>query len=366
MSKTNTDTLAGVLANDLNKQFKDNDKVAFFLDDAKGSPTDVVDFVSTGSSILDLIISNRKNGGLPYGKIVEFQGLEASGKSLICSHVIAEVQKQDGIGIYIDTESAASQEFLTAIGVDNSQMLYLSFDTVEDIFSSIEALVTRIRSSDRDRKVVIVVDSISAASSKVEMEADFDQAGWATAKAIIISKAMRKLTQMIAKQKICLIFTSQLRINLGVSFGDKYITSGGKALGFHASVIVRLTKSLKIKNPKGDIIGIQAKAKIHKNRIGPPLRETTILIYFDRGIDDINGWLQFLKIRKLVKSGGSWYTITHPTTKEDIKFQAKDWENKLKDPVLKSHVYDIICDDLILTYKKREDRNLDNINVVDE
>jgi hypothetical protein len=90
------------------------------------------------------------------------------------------------------------------------------------------------------------------------------------------------------------------------------------------------------------------------------------LIYFDRGIDDINGWLQFLKIRKLVKSGGSWYTITHPTTKEDIKFQAKDWENKLKDPVLKSHVYDIICDDLILTYKKREDRNLDNINVVDE
>ena len=119
-------------------------------------------------------------------------------------------------------------------------MLYLHLETVEDIFEAIDEIVTKVRESDKDRLVTILVDSLAAASTKVEMEADFEKDGWATAKAIIISKAMRKITQMIGRQNIALVFTIQLRQKLGDMFGDPSTTRGGKALPFHASTRIRL------------------------------------------------------------------------------------------------------------------------------
>ena len=126
------DDLAASLANDLNKQTKGTN-VAFFLDGSGEAPTDVKEFISTGSSMLDLAIANRPNGGVAVGKITELNGLEGSGKSLIGSHLLASTQKKDGIAVYIDTESAVSQEFLRAIGVDTSKMLYVHLETVEEI-----------------------------------------------------------------------------------------------------------------------------------------------------------------------------------------------------------------------------------------
>jgi recombination protein RecA len=126
------------------------------------------------------------------------------------------------VAVYVDTETSVSKQFLEAIGVDVSNMLYLHLETVEDIFSAIEEIVTKVRESDKDRLVTILVDSLAAATTKVELEADFDKDGWATAKAIIISKALRKITQMIGRQKIALVFTNQLRQKLGVSFGDPW------------------------------------------------------------------------------------------------------------------------------------------------
>ena len=231
------DELAGIIADELNKQFK-HQQVAYFLEE-DNNPTDVTDFISTGSTMLDLAISNRPNGGIGVGKITELNGLEGSGKSLIGSHLLASTQKKDGIAVYIDTESAVSQEFLRAIGVDTKSMLYVHLETVEEIFDTIETIVTKIRESNKDKLVTILVDSLAAASTKVEMDADFDKDGWATAKAIIISKAMRKITQMIARQKVALVFTNQLRQKLGVMFGDPWTTSGVKALPFHSSTRVR-------------------------------------------------------------------------------------------------------------------------------
>ena len=220
------DVLADTLADSLNKKFKDT-KVAYFLDGSDSTPTDIKEFVSTGSSMLDLAISNRPNGGIAVGRITEINGLESSGKSLLGAHILAETQKKGGIAVYIDTETSVSQEFLEVIGVDFSKMLYLHLETVEDIFEAIDEIVTKVRESDKDRLVTILVDSLAAASTKVEMEADFEKDGWATAKAIIISKAMRKITQMIGRQKIALVFTNQLRQKLGVMFGDPLTTSGG-------------------------------------------------------------------------------------------------------------------------------------------
>ena len=323
------DVLAGVLADTLNKQFKDM-KVAYFLDGTDTTPTDIKDFVSTGSTMLDLAISNKPNGGVAVGRITELNGLESSGKSLLGAHILAETQKKGGVAVYIDTETSVSTEFLGAIGVNVDSMLYLHLETIEDIFSAIEEIVAKVRESDKDRLVTILVDSLAAATTKVELEADFDKDGWATAKAIIISKAMRKITQMIGRQKIALVFTNQLRQKLGVMFGDPWTTSGGKALPFHASTRIRLKNVGQIKDAKKNTIGIKMRAQVIKNRLGPPMRHADFELYFETGIDNEGSWLHVMKDHKLVKQAGAWYTMKNHEDKE-IKFQSKDWSDYLKD-----------------------------------
>jgi len=358
------DELAHVLADSLNKQFKDT-KVAYFLDGSNATPTDIKEFISTGSSVLDLAIANRPNGGVAVGRITEINGLESSGKSLIGTHILSETQKRGGVAVYIDTETSVSREWLEAIGVDVSKLLYLHVETVEDIFECIESIIVKIRESDRDRLVSILVDSLAGASTKVEMEADFEKDGWATSKAIIVSKAMRKITQMIGRERIALVFTNQLRQKLGVMFGDPWTTSGGKALPFHASTRIRLKNMGQIKvGAKNDVIGMKCRAQIIKNRLGPPLRHADFNLYFDSGIDDKGSWLQVLKDHKLLKIAGAWYTLEYKG--KDIKFQSKDFEKKLEEnDGLKEYLYDKICDVSILKYKSA-DLGIDDVVYTDE
>ena len=353
------DDLAAILAENLNKQFKDTDQVAFFLDSGAGTPTDIKDFISTGSTLLDLAIANKPNGGIAVGRITEINGLESSGKSLIGAHILAETQKKGGVAVYIDTETSVSQDFLKVIGVDVSSMLYLHLETVEDIFTAIEEIISKVRESDKDRLVTILVDSVAAASTKVEMEADFDKDGWATAKAIIISKAMRKITQMIGRQKVALVFTNQLRQKLGVMFGDPWTTSGGKALPFHASTRIRLKNKGQIKDAKKNVIGMTILAQVIKNRLGPPLRKAEFPLYFESGIDDVGSWLTVMKDYKLVKQAGAWYNLTDNLGNEH-KFQSKDFKQLLADvDGLKEHLYELICEKLILKY------NIDELGIDD-
>ena len=334
--KSVTDDLANAIADNLNNKFKDN-KVAYFLDGSDITPTDIKDFVSTGSSMLDLAISNRTNGGIAVGRITEINGLESSGK-------------QGGIAVYIDTETSVSVDFLGAIGVDVSKLLYLHFETVEDIFESIEDIITKVRESNKDKLVTILVDSLAATSTKIEIEADFGKDGYATSKAIIISKALRKITQLIGRQKVALVFTNQLRQKLGVMFGDPWTTSGGKALPFHASTRIRLKNLGQIKDSKKNTIGMKCRAQIIKNRLGPPLRHADYDMYFDSGIDNYGGWLGVMKEHKLVKQAGAWYTLTY--RKKDYKFQSKDFKELMEtNDGLRNHLYEKICEKAILEYK---------------
>jgi len=363
------DELAGIIADELNKQFK-HQQVAYFLEDGS-NPTDVTDFISTGSTMLDLAIANRPNGGVAVGKITELNGLEGSGKSLIGSHLLASTQKKDGIAVYIDTESAVSQEFLRAIGVDTKKMLYVHLETVEEIFDTIETIVTKIRESNKDKLVTILVDSLAAASTKQEMDTDFDKDGWATAKAIIISKAMRKITQMIARQKVALVFTNQLRQKLGVMFGDPWTTSGGKALPFHSSTRVRFKNAGQIKDKKNNTIGIKIKGQVIKNRLGPPMRMAEFPLYFDTGIADFDSWLTTMKEHKICKVGGSWYTLPQIDTEtgeviEEHKFQSKDFEELMNtNEELREYCYSRICEACILKYDSKE-LGIDDVKEVDE
>ncbi len=350
MAKREED-LASILADSLNKQTKDG-KIAYFLnDDGGNAPTNVKDWLSTGNALLDVAISNRPYGGLPVGRIAEITGLEQSGKSLLSAHLLAETQKKGGVAVLIDTETAVNREFLEAIGVDISKLLYVSVDTVEGIFEACETIIEKVRTGDKERLVTIVVDSVAAASTKKELEADYDKDGYATDKAIIISKAMRKITNMIGRQSICLVFTNQLRQKMNaMAFSDPWTTSGGKALAFHASVRLRLKSmgSLKV----GDkIVGIKVRAQVIKNRLGPPLRHADFNIMFDRGIDNYNSWLAVMKETKLVKQGGAWYEYTDTETGEIIKFQSKDFAELMKNEDLKDQIYRRICEATILQYK---------------
>ena len=355
------DDLAEILAGDLNKKFKGT-KVAYFLDGSDQTPTDVDDFISTGSDMLDLAISNRPNGGIAVGRITEINGLESSGKSLLGAHLLAETQKKGGVAVYIDTETSVSREFLRAIGVDLDSMLYVHTETVEDIFEIIESIVVKIRESNKDKLVTILVDSLAAASTKVEMEADYDKDGWATSKAIVISKAMRKITQMIGREKVALVFTNQLRQKLGVMFGDPWTTSGGKALPFHASTRIRLKNMGQLKDKKNNVLGMKVRAQIVKNRLGPPLRNADYTMYFDRGIDNYGNWLEKMKEHGICKVGGAWYTVNF--NGEDIKFQSKDFEDiLLKNDELKEYLYNEICEKVILKYQDKI--GIDDVEVDD-
>jgi recombination protein RecA len=344
------DDLASLLADSLNKQNKDG-KIAYFLDDdSSDAPTNVKDWLSTGNAMLDVAISNRPYGGLPVGRITEITGLEQSGKSLLSAHLLAEAQRKGGVAVLIDTETAVSREFLEAIGVDISKLLYVSVDTVEGIFEACETIIEQVRKGDKDRLVTIVVDSVAAASSKKEMEADYDKDGYATDKAIIISKAMRKITNMIGRQSIALVFTNQLRQKMNAMFGDPWTTSGGKALAFHSSVRLRLKNMGQLKSVDR-IVGIKVRCQVIKNRMGPPLRHADFDIFFDRGIDNYGGWISVMKDQKLVKQAGAWYTYTDIESGEEIKFQSKDFVSILKDEVLKDQIYRRICEATILQYK---------------
>ena len=360
---SNRDELAEVIALELNNQFKSH-QVAYFLDGVQEAPTDVTDWISTGSTILDLAISNKPHGGFAAGRIAEINGLESSGKSLIGAHALATTQRKDGLAVYIDTESSVSSEFLQAIGINTDSMLYVHLETVEDVFDTIETIVTKIRESNKDKLVTILVDSLAAASTKVEMDADFDKDGWATAKAIIISKALRKITNLIARQRVCLIFTNQLRQKLGVMFGDPWTTSGGKALPFHASTRIRLKNMGQIKDTKKNTIGIKIRAQVIKNRLGPPLRSAEFPLYFDKGIDDFGSWLEVLKIHNLVKQGGAWYTMNDHTGKE-LKFQSKDFQSLMADVDFREYTYNLICEKVILKYDSGK-LGIDDVSTSDE
>jgi recombination protein RecA len=365
------DDLASVLAENLNKKFKSsNYKVAYFLEGDSDSPSDVTEWISTGSTMLDLAIANRPNGGLPVGRIIEITGLEASGKSLLAAHALADTQRKGGLAVYIDTENAISREFLEAIGINLKDMLYVPLETIEDIFDAIDSIVESVRKGSKDRLVTIVVDSVAGASTKQEMAADYDKDGWATSKAIILSKAMRKITNFVGRSRICLIFTNQLRTRLGVTFGDQWTTSGGKAIAFHSSVRLRLKSVGQIKmkvDGRDEILGITTRAQVVKNRMGPPLRSVDYDIYFDSGIDDYGSWLTMLKEYNLVTQAGAWYTYTDTETGEMIKFQSKDFQSKLMDdPAMRDQVYKAICDKYILTYKAGEDFGIDDIKIETE
>lgn len=288
-----------------------------------------------------------------------------SGKTLLSMHALAETQKKGGMAVFIDTESSLDKNFVQAIGVDLNKLLYINCDHVEEIFDHIEMIVQKVRKSNKDKLVTIVVDSVAAASTRTEMEADHGKDGYATAKAIILSKALRKITQMIARQRICLIFTNQLRVKMNAMFGDPYTTSGGKALGFHASLRIRLQAIGQIKDSKKNTIGIKTRCKVTKNRMGPPMRSADFDIFFDRGLDNYGNWLDTLKENKIIAGSRTPYQYTKKDG-EVISIAKADFTDMMNsDEELKAELYKHLCDIHIMKYKDQSSCESDDIEYDD-
>lgn len=371
------DELATLITKNLSKTFKDQAQTVWYLDGPEDSPSDIHDWISTGSSLLDLAISNRPYGGVPAGRITEITGLEGSGKSLIAGHLLAETQKKGGVAVFIDTEAAVSRDFLTAIGVDLTKMMYLPIETIEDIFQAIENIINTVRNNEKSKLVTIVVDSLAGASTKVEMDADYDKDGYATTKAILLSKAMRKINNLIAKERVCLVFTNQLRAKMNaMAFADPWTTSGGRAVGFHSSVRIRLTNAgaLKKKDFGGVdvIVGNKVQAKVIKNRIGPPQRKASFEIFFDSGIDNYSGWVAVLKTYKFLTQAGAYnkYKLydADGNELEEVQFKTANLpELFVERSEVRDAMYKNLCDIMIMKYENNGQIKMDdNIEIAED
>jgi len=255
-----------------------------------------VDSISTGSIGLDAALGV---GGLPRGRIIEVFGPESSGKTTLTLHVIAEAQKKNGICAFIDAEHAMDPEYAKRLGVKTDELLISQPDTGEQALEIVESLV---RSGKMD---VVVIDSVAALTPKDEIEGDMG-AHHVGKQARLMSQALRKLTAIVARSKTIVIFINQIRMQIGVMFGNPETTPGGKALKFYTSVRLDIRRIAQIK--KGDeVMGGRVRVKVVKNKVAAPFRQTEFDLMYNEGISRQGEIIALGETMGLISKSGSSY-----------------------------------------------------------
>lgn len=255
-----------------------------------------VDVIPTGSIAIDLALGI---GGVPKGRIVEIFGPEASGKTTVCSHIVAEVQKRGGTAAFIDTEHAVDPMYAQKIGVNIKDLLISQPDTGEQALEIAETLV---RSGGID---LIVIDSVAALVPRAEIEGEMGDSHVGL-QARLMSQALRKLTGAISRSQTCVIFTNQLREKIGVMFGNPETTPGGRALKFYSSIRIDIRRVGQIQE-QGENIGGRHRVKIVKNKLAAPFRMAEFDIMYLEGISKEGSLLDVGVDLELVTKSGSWY-----------------------------------------------------------
>ena len=254
-----------------------------------------IEGISTGALSLDIALGGA---GIPRGRITELFGPESSGKTTLALHVIASAQKAGGVAAFIDAEHALDTTWAKRLGVDVSSLLVSQPDTGEQALEIAEMLVA---SNSVD---VIVIDSVAALTPKAELEGDMGDSHMGL-QARLMSQAMRKLTGIIYKSKCALVFINQIRMKIGVMFGNPETTTGGKALKFYCSVRVDLRRLSTLTDTSG-AIGSRVRARVVKNKIAPPFRETEFDIMFDSGISYEGDLIDLGVAAEIVEKSGAW------------------------------------------------------------
>ncbi|GMU58935.1 MAG: protein RecA [Myxococcaceae bacterium] len=298
--------------------------------------------ISTGSISLDIALGV---GGVPRGRIVEVYGPESSGKTTLCLHIVAEAQKRGGVCGYIDAEHAMDVGYARKLGVRTDDLLLSQPDTGEQGLEIAEMLV---RSGAID---VLVVDSVAALVPKAELEGEMGDAHMGV-QARLMSQALRKLTGTVAKSQTCLIFINQIRMKIGVMFGNPETTTGGNALKFYASQRLDIRRIGAIKNGEA-VVGNRTRVKVVKNKVAPPFKEVEFDIMYGQGISREGDLIDMASEAGIVEKSGSWfgfkgerigqgrenakdYLKEHPEVARDIEAQLFEKFGVKTGPVVKA------------------------------
>ncbi len=257
-----------------------------------------IDAIPTGSISLDMALGV---GGVPRGRVVEVFGPESSGKTTLALHICAEAQKSGGVAAFIDAEHALDPDYAKKLGVDIGELLISQPDSGEQALQIVETLV---RSGQVD---VIVVDSVAALAPKSAIEGEMGEFKIGL-QARLMSSALQKLSGIISKTKTTVIFLNQLRMKIGIMFGNPETTPGGLALKFYSSVRIDLRRIAQIKS--GDnIIGSRIRAKVVKNKVAAPFKVSEFDIYYNEGISYLTDLLNLGVKKEIVKKSGSWFQL---------------------------------------------------------
>lgn len=351
----------------LTKSYEDNNTTAS-ASYLWQSSTHVKEWISTGSKLLDVALSNRKDGGIPVGRLTEISGAEHAGKTLLASYILANTQKKGGVAILIDTESAASMDVLKATGVDVEKLVYVNVASIEDVFRSMQTITDHIQSSNEKKLITIVWDSVAGTSNLAEIEGDYGDKTVALS-ARLIAQGLRKFIPICSNYRICLVFINQLKTKIGVTFGDNLIPPGGRSIPYHASIILRVSNFSSLKD--GDsLVGRVIKCEVKKNKVAPPMRT---VYYSIRWGGKLGAWLdeseQVLDVCVdngiLAKISAQKYSFTGKSGKLQ-DFTKKTFYKLLKsDNSFSDEIFDALYDKLILTEENISQELSDEVQTED-
>ena len=324
----------------------------------KENPTEVTDWIPTGSRWLDSIICRGRLAGIPVGKVTEIAGLEATGKSYMAAQVAANAQKMGIDVVYFDSESAIDPTFLERAGCDVNTILYVQAQSVEFVLETIEELL-----GSNENRMLFIWDSLALTPAISDVEGDFNPLSSMAVKARILAKGMSKLTVPIANSQSTFLVLNQLKSNITRSPSEAlttpYMTPGGKAMIYAYSLRVWLTgrkaKASFITDDKGFRIGSEVKVKLEKSRFGTQGRQCNFKILWgdEIGVQDEESWLEAIKSSENVVQSGAWYQLVHEDGTTE-KFQAAKWKEKLQNEKFKTRVLQIMDEEIVMKFDTRQ------------